>query len=105
MRQKAVGHRVEGTAPDARCNGLADDLSSPANHLGGRPAGKGQQHDLARAGPLPDQAGDAGSERLRFPGACARYDAQRPGGMLSGGTLLWVEVAEEGIRALVPWHR
>ena len=83
--QQPGGDGVEGSAPDAsraaagpRASRSAEHVFHPAEHLGRRAAGEGQQQDAPRVDAPGDQPGDAMDERGGLAGAGAGHDQQRP---------------------------
>ena len=99
--QQPGGDGVVGSAPDARVRaggaGLQPAPSArvfrPAEHLGGRPAGEGQQQDAARIDAAGDQPGHAMHQRGGLAGAGPGHDQQRPVAVRGRLALLRVQPA------------
>ena len=69
---QGVGHHACALAHD-----LAGDPLDPARHLGGGPAGEGQQKDAAWIGAVDDQMGHAVRERIGLARSRSGDDQQR----------------------------
>ena len=94
--QETVGDGMKGPTPDSGRWTSADHLPGPADHLARGPPRKREQQNRAWIGPVMNQVGDTGSERLGLAGAGPRNHAERAVQMLGRGALLGIERGEEG---------